>query len=93
MTHDIVLQRYIELDGELKTIITVVKTRGRAHKHELRTYEITKRGLVVGKVIRGYEGIITAVPRFIGNQPASRGTRQTTARATRKRAPRRRAQS
>jgi hypothetical protein len=42
----------------------VVKTRGRAHKHELRLYEITKRGLVVGEVIRDYEGVITSVPRM-----------------------------
>jgi circadian clock protein KaiC len=89
MTHDIVLQRYIELDGELKTIITVIKTRGRAHKHELRSYEITKRGVVVGDVIRGYEGIITSVPRFIGDPPAARGNRQT----KRKRAPQRRKRS
>jgi circadian clock protein KaiC len=39
MTHDIILQRYVELNGELKTVITVVKTRGRAHKRELRRYE------------------------------------------------------
>jgi circadian clock protein KaiC len=93
MSHDIVLQRYIELDGELKTIITVVKTRGRAHKRELRTYEITNRGIVVGKVIRGYEGIITAVPRFVGDQPAARRNRQPKAGADRKRAPQRRKRS
>jgi circadian clock protein KaiC len=65
MTHDIILQRYVELDGELQTIMTVVKTRGRAHKQELRTYTITDAGLVVGDVLRGYEGVITAVPRAI----------------------------
>jgi circadian clock protein KaiC len=66
MTHDIILQRYVELDGELQTIMTVVKTRGRAHKQELRTYRITDAGLVVGDVLRGYEGVITAVPRATG---------------------------
>jgi circadian clock protein KaiC len=66
MTHDIVLQRYVEIDGELKTVMTVIKTRGRGHKRELRCYEITDRGLTMGDVIRGYEGVITAVPRFVG---------------------------
>jgi hypothetical protein len=65
----------------------VVKTRGRAHKHELRLYEITKRGLVVGEVICGYEGVITSVPRYIGGQP--RPNRTTNRRPARKRPPRR----
>jgi circadian clock protein KaiC len=65
MTHDIVLQRYVELDGELQTIMAVIKTRGRAHKSELRSYTVGKKGIVVGDVIRGYEGVITAVPRAI----------------------------
>ena len=65
MTHDIVLQRYVELDGELKTIMAVVKSRGRPHKPDLRPYTITQAGVVVGEVLRGYEGVITAVPRAI----------------------------
>ncbi len=65
MTHDIILQRYVELDGELQNIMTVIKTRGRAHKQELRIYTITDAGLIVGDVLRGYEGVITAVPRAV----------------------------
>jgi circadian clock protein KaiC len=64
MTHDIILQRYVEIAGELKTIMTVVKTRGRAHSSELRRYEVTSRGVVVGDVVRDYEGLITGVPRL-----------------------------
>jgi circadian clock protein KaiC len=90
MTHDIILQRYVELDGELKSVITVVKTRGRAHKRELRRYEITERGIEVGEVIRGYEGVITAVPRFIGEQPGVRPERKAKRPAPHKRPPRRR---
>jgi len=44
MTHDIVLQRYVEINGELRTVMTVVKTRGRGHKRELRSYEIGETG-------------------------------------------------
>jgi circadian clock protein KaiC len=72
MTHDIILQRYMEIEGELKTVMTVIKTRGRAHKRDLRSYEITGRGVVVGDVMRGYEGIITGVPRFTGDERHTR---------------------
>jgi circadian clock protein KaiC len=85
MTHDIILQRYVELDGELKTVITVIKTRGRAHKRELRRYEITERGVVVGEVLRGYEGVITAVPRYVGSEPGIAPAAKPTPKTPRKR--------
>lgn len=63
LTHDIVLQRYFEIDGELRTFLTVIKTRARGHSHDLRAYEVTSRGLVVGKRLNEFTGVITAVPR------------------------------
>jgi circadian clock protein KaiC len=62
LTHDIVLQRYFEIDGELRTFITVVKTRARGHSHELRAYDVTSKGVVVGKRLSEFAGVITAVP-------------------------------
>jgi circadian clock protein KaiC len=67
LTHDIVLQRYYERDGELRTFMTVVKTRARAHSRELRAYEVTKKGIEVGEALSGLTGVITAVPRGRGD--------------------------
>jgi circadian clock protein KaiC len=64
LTHDIVLQRYFEFEGELRTFMTVVKTRARQHSRELRAYEITSKGIVVGEPLRRLKGIITAVPQL-----------------------------
>jgi circadian clock protein KaiC len=64
LTHDIVLQRYFERDGELRTFMTVVKTRARSHSRELRAYEVTAKGIVVGEALTGLIGVITAVPRL-----------------------------
>lgn len=63
LTHDIVLQRYFEFEGELRRFLTVIKTRARGHSHEMRAYEITDRGLVVGDRLSDFGGLITAVPR------------------------------
>jgi circadian clock protein KaiC len=63
LTHDIVLQRYFEIDGELRTFLTVIKTRARAHSRDLRAYDVTSKGLVVGKRLKELKGIITAVPK------------------------------
>jgi circadian clock protein KaiC len=59
LADDIILQRYVELDGQLSKVLTVVKMRGSQHSKDLRTYEITERGLVVGKILRDYHGILT----------------------------------
>jgi circadian clock protein KaiC len=62
LTHDIVLQRYYELDGALKSFMTVVKTRARQHLRQLRSYEVTTGGIVVGPPLDDLIGVITAVP-------------------------------
>jgi circadian clock protein KaiC len=64
LTHDIVLQRYYELEGELRTFMTVVKTRARQHSRELRAYTVTPKGLEVGERLRELTGVISAVPRM-----------------------------
>jgi circadian clock protein KaiC len=63
LTHDVVLQRYFEREGELRTFMTVVKTRARSHSPQLRAYEVTSKGIVVGEALTDLTGVITAVPR------------------------------
>jgi circadian clock protein KaiC len=73
LTHDIVLQRYVEIEGELRRMMTVVKTRGRRHSCELRSYEVTEKGIVVGEVLKQYRGLITSVPELRASvQPLAR---------------------
>jgi circadian clock protein KaiC len=67
LTHDVVLQRYIEVEGQLRRMMTVIKTRGRKHSSEIRAYEVTDRGLVLGEVLRQYRGLITSVPELNEN--------------------------
>jgi circadian clock protein KaiC len=63
MTNDIILQRYVEIDSQLKRVMTVVKTRSRKHSEDIRRYEITQQGIVVGERLENYEGIIGGIPR------------------------------
>jgi circadian clock protein KaiC len=62
LTDDIIAMRYIELDGELRKVLAVVKMRSSDHSRDLREYNLTSRGLVIGEVLRDYRGIITGVP-------------------------------
>ena len=63
MTNDIILQRYVEIDSQLKRVVTVIKTRSRKHPTDIRTYEVTERGIVVGGPLVDYQGIISGVPQ------------------------------
>lgn len=73
LTDGILLQRYLELEGQLKRIIAVVKLRGSQHSKELRLYEITNEGLVIGKGLKGYEGLMTGSPRRMNGSPRPKG--------------------
>jgi circadian clock protein KaiC len=69
MTNDIILQRYVEIDSQLRRVMTVIKARSRKHPIDLRTYEITERGMVVGGPLADYQGIISGVPRRRDESP------------------------
>jgi circadian clock protein KaiC len=62
LTDAIVVQRYIEIDSRLKRVLAVVKVRGSAHSDELREFEITDEGIVIGKPVRDYEGLLSGRP-------------------------------
>lgn len=62
LTDDIIVQRYVELEGALRKVMMVVKTRRGSHLPDLRLYEVTPAGIVVGQKLTGYEGILTGAP-------------------------------
>ena len=64
LSDDIIRLRYVEIDGELRKTLVVVKMRGGDHSKEIREYEITAKGMVVGDRLRGYRGLVTGVPEF-----------------------------
>jgi len=62
LTDTIIMQRYIELEGRLRRLMGVVKVRGSAHSNELRAFEITDTGIVVGEALGSYDGLLTGHP-------------------------------
>jgi circadian clock protein KaiC len=63
LTDAIIVQRYIEIDSHLRRVMAVVKMRGSAHSKELRLYEITDDGVVIGEPVRDHEGLLCGSPR------------------------------
>jgi circadian clock protein KaiC len=62
VTDDIIVQRYVEIDGHLRKVLAVVKMRGSEHATDFRTYSLTSTGAVIGESLTGYHGITTGVP-------------------------------
>jgi len=62
LTDDIISQRYVELEGELRRVLAVVKMRGSNHSREFRAYDLTASGAVVRESLRDYDGISTGIP-------------------------------
>jgi circadian clock protein KaiC len=62
ITDDIIVQRFVEIAGELRRVLGVVKMRGSEHSQEFRTYDITSNGAVIGGPLKNYHGIISGMP-------------------------------
>jgi len=59
LTDAIIVERYIEIDSRFKRVMAVVKVRGSAHSNELREFEITDAGIVIGDPVGDYEGLLS----------------------------------
>jgi circadian clock protein KaiC len=62
LTDDIIRLRYVEIEGQLRKVMMVLKMRGGAHSSDIREYEITSSGMKIGDRITGYDHLITGIP-------------------------------
>src|SRR5688572_20343068 len=49
LTDDIIRMRYVEIEGQLRKVMVVVKMRGGNHSKDIREYVITNKGVMVIK--------------------------------------------
>ena len=62
LSDDILRLRYVSINGQLRKMMIVIKMRRSAHSRDLREFEITSDGLVIGEQFKGYRGLTTGVP-------------------------------
>ncbi|HZO54509.1 MAG TPA: ATPase domain-containing protein [Bryobacteraceae bacterium] len=63
----VILLRFFESAGVVRQAISVVKKRRGAHERTLREMRIGSTGARVGEVLREFQGVLTGVPRFSGD--------------------------
>jgi circadian clock protein KaiC len=67
LTDDIIRLRYVEIDGQLRKVMVVIKMRGGNHSKDIREYVITDKGVVVIHPRKtDYTALTTGIPGRIG---------------------------
>jgi circadian clock protein KaiC len=64
ITDTIILLRYVELHGEMRRGLTVLKMRGTFHDKGIREYVIDDKGLHVQAPFKGVHGILNGTPTY-----------------------------
>jgi circadian clock protein KaiC len=64
----VIVLRYFESGGEVKQAISVIKKRKGNHERTIREMRFTAGGLRIGRPLYEFQGILTGVPTFIGNE-------------------------
>ncbi len=71
LTDDIIRLRYVEIDGQLRKVIMIIKMRGGNHSKDIREYVINDKGVVVIHPRRtDYEKLVTGIPNRSGPRVA-----------------------
>ncbi len=66
LADNILFLRYLEMEGELRRVVGVLKKRTSDFQKMLRELTITSDGLVVGEPLAGFRGILTGVAQPAG---------------------------
>jgi circadian clock protein KaiC len=62
LTDDIIRMRYVEIEGQLRKVMMVVKMRGGAHSSDIREYCISSGGIDIGERLQDYTKLVTGIP-------------------------------
>jgi circadian clock protein KaiC len=65
LTDSIILLRYIEMFGEMKRGLTVLKMRGSVHDKKIREVIIDEKGMHLGRPFRNVTGILAGSPEYV----------------------------
>ncbi|MBI2811016.1 MAG: circadian clock protein KaiC [Candidatus Melainabacteria bacterium] len=72
ITDSIILLRYVEMFGEMKRGLTVLKMRGSAHDKNIREYVIDEHGMGIGQPFTNVTGILSGNPMHVGEHELHR---------------------
>ncbi|MDJ0511422.1 MAG: circadian clock protein KaiC [Crocosphaera sp.] len=72
ITDSIILLRYVEMYGEMRRGVTVLKMRGSMHDKDIREFSIDNQGMHIGKPFRNVTGILSGSPMYTAQSEVER---------------------
>lgn len=72
LTDSIILLRYVEMHGEMRRGMTVLKMRGSQHNKNIREFTIDGQGMHIGKPFSNIGGILAGNPVLINDSEIER---------------------
>ena len=75
LSDTILLFRYFEAQGQIRSAISAVKSRCSAHEKTIRELQLSAAGLQVGEALVDFDGIVTGMPSYRGRVKMLQGTR------------------
>jgi circadian clock protein KaiC len=72
LTDSIILLRYVEMFGEMKRGITVLKMRGSIHDKGIREFTVDAKGMHMGRRFRNVTGVLSGAPMHVSPQDLER---------------------
>ena len=66
---NVILLRFLEVEGQLERAISILKARTIAHSTELRAFSIIDRGASVGGPLTQLRGVLTGLPIPVSTHP------------------------
>ncbi len=69
LSDGILLFRFFEANGEVRSAMSVVKSRVNAHERTIREFRLTGAGLQVGEALRDFRGVLTGLTSYSGRTP------------------------
>ena len=67
LSDSILLFRFFEARGEVRTAVSAVKSRTSAHERTIREFKLGPDGLQVGEALRDFDGILGGLPSYKGD--------------------------
>ncbi|HZS29486.1 MAG TPA: ATPase domain-containing protein [Candidatus Angelobacter sp.] len=67
LADNVLLFRYFESQGAVRQAISVVKRRSGPHERSIRELRFSANRIEIGASLREFEGILTGIPRFVGD--------------------------
>jgi circadian clock protein KaiC len=69
LSDTILLFRFFEAAGQVRSAVACVKSRVSEHERTIREFQLTSQGMRVGETLIDFDGVLTGLPSYRGTTP------------------------